>query len=289
MGSSCQRLVQRRFGGSRVAGGPLEVGQRQPRGDRFRIELHRLVERRGGRLHVAARLLHLPERRVGQAAVRIHADRVFHRSQCLGQIVEPCRDISFQQLRADVSPIEHQRAFDARAGILVLLRQQKDFGGRQLRVDVVRQKIGGPHLLAIDHGPVFERAISLGELQPGFPVRRIQLDHVAKFDDSFLVFLLSEINVGTLEVLSFRDLRRLRTADRDGRGEHARSTAGGNGLGRAPRKGGPGSGTLNRHSECSPSDRLVPASRTRISGLRGDLPGRECAASATPSTCRIIV
>ena len=88
---------------------------------------------------------------------------------------------------------------DLRLGELIAHQQQG--AGLELRIDVVRQRVGGADVFAIRVARVAEPCVHVTQLQPDLAVFRVLLEHGAVFDDGFRILLLDDELIAAFDAL----------------------------------------------------------------------------------------
>ena len=130
-----------------LSGRPIEIRQSQLSRDRLRVDLDRFLEGRFGLILPLRRLLHCAKARITQGVLRIELDRFLDLLDCPVEILQAGERVGEQELRLDVLPIQRECVVGARLGVFELVRIEEELARLDLRLDVLRQEIGGPHVL----------------------------------------------------------------------------------------------------------------------------------------------
>ena len=176
-----QRL-QRRVG---IAAGPLEVRERQARGNRLRIGLDRLFESGLGGVPIALGDLHQGQVRVGLTAAGIELNGVVQLRDRAFDIAQAGHGVTEHDLRVDVLRVVGEHGAGAGARVLELARHEHVGRGLELGADVLGHEIRGTGVLAIRAVELAVGGVRLAQLVARFAPERVELNRVQEFEDGF--------------------------------------------------------------------------------------------------------
>jgi hypothetical protein len=144
-------------------------------GDRLRVRVHRTFERPFSFLAFASGELNGPQVDERLVLRGIPRDRGFIVRNGGIEILDPGQRVPAKDLRLGVVRFALQDVLRPRLGIVEASGQQQEVAGLQLRLDAIRQKVGGAHVLAQRVAGLIGVDIRVAQLQPGLGKARIDL------------------------------------------------------------------------------------------------------------------
>ncbi len=215
---------------------PVELRQRQLRGNRVRRLVHGLLVCRLGVLELAGAELERRQVRVRACARRVETDRLLELLDRAVEVLQTGERVAERDGCAKFVRIAVQHLLRPVLGVREPTAQEEQVRGLQLRLDVLGHQVGSANGFRERARAVAEADVRAGELEARLAEVIVFLDGVPVLDDGVRVLVLRHIRVGAREVLPFQ---RFRIVAAPGRGEY-----GGQRQSRAPECG---NGSINCH------------------------------------------